>query len=143
MKTHETPQKQNFNIEGVKHISANDAFELVSKNEIYLLDAREHDETAISFLDFQNVLFYPMSNIMESIESIRKDIIIVTFCESGTRGTKIANLLSRLGYKNVANMDGGLNEWKLQNLPVVETDIQKDITGCNSSECGCSCSGCS
>ncbi|MDR1761095.1 MAG: hypothetical protein LBR55_01450 [Bacteroidales bacterium] len=60
---YELPKKQDFNLEGVKHLSVNDAYKGISKNEIYFLDIREQDEVMSEFFEFQNLFFFPSSNI--------------------------------------------------------------------------------
>ena len=50
----------------------------------------------------------------------------------GGRGTKVANLLNLQGFRQVANLDGGLVQWKAGGFPV--EDILPDACGgC----CGC------
>lgn len=143
MKTYDNPIVQKFHLDGVKYISANDAYELIKTNSIYFLDVREHDEIVYELFEFQNIFYFPMSEIMEKLDHLPLDLPVVVVCNDGTRGVKIANLLNRQGYKTVANLDGGINEWKAQKLPIVETGFpQKQSSGCDSANCGCSCSEC-
>jgi rhodanese-related sulfurtransferase len=43
---------------------------------------------------------------------------IILHCASGGRSALAADTLTTLGYKHVAHLDGGLNAWKEQGLPV-------------------------
>ncbi|MDR1679244.1 MAG: rhodanese-like domain-containing protein [Prevotellaceae bacterium] len=75
---------------------------------------------------------------MEKLDHLPKEISIVVVCDDGTRGTKVANMLNCQGYKDTANLDGGIKEWKANNLPIIETGFKPD----NHSGCNGSCSGC-
>ena len=43
---------------------------------------------------------------------------IILVCASGGRSALAADTLQRMGYSNVAHLDGGLNAWVSQGLPV-------------------------
>jgi len=66
-----------------------------------------------------NILYQPMSVIMERLTNIPDDKVIIVVCKAGERSTKVANLLNRFDFKNVANLDGGIIQWKELGLPVL------------------------
>jgi rhodanese-related sulfurtransferase len=125
------PQYQEFHLDGVKHIAPEETFFAVKNNRAILLDIREEYEWNEK-IDLTEVLYHPMSLIMDRLKHITDNKTIIVACTKGERSTKIANLLIRQGFKSVANLDGGINEWKKQNLPMVST-------GTASCGCGCSC----
>lgn len=131
MKTTEYPVIQKFNIEGVKHIGVNDAFDALQNGDAVMIDVREMDEVQIESLLLDRVLNHPMSVIMERLPYIAKDQKIIIACARGVRSTKIANLLNLQGYPNVTNLDGGLVAWKKEELPV-ESIQHLSGCGCNS-----------
>lgn len=53
----------------------------------------------------------PLNNIKEEIQRVvpNKEKEIIVYCQTGTRSMKAAQILDKLGYKNVKNLDGGLN----------------------------------
>jgi rhodanese-related sulfurtransferase len=127
------PKYQEFHLDGVKHIAPEEAYYAAKNNRAILLDIREEYEWNEK-LDLTEVLYHPMSLIMDRLKHITDDKTIVVVCTKGERSTKIVNLLNRQGFKSVANLDGGINEWKKQNLPMESAGN----SGCG---CGCSCSG--
>lgn len=142
---YDTPKFQEFNIQGVKHISPEDALSLIINDEIFFIDVREEYEFRRQFFEFQNVFFHPMSVILDRLSYIPKEIDIVVVCDEGIRSVKVANLLIRQGYKSVANLDGGIKKWKELGYPIVEGGLNKldeNYQGCNPSSCGCGCEGC-
>jgi hydroxyacylglutathione hydrolase len=58
----------------------------------------------------------------EAIEGIGKDDPVILTCASGMRSTVAASLLERAGYRNVANLMGGMDAWVEAGLPVVARD---------------------
>ena len=132
MKTTDKPTFQDFHIEGVKHIAPSDALGALKNNEAVLIDVREVNEVQLESIPLDNVLYHPMSLIMDRLSYISKDQNIILICPGGVRSSKVANLLNRGGYPNVANLDGGLMMWKAQGLPF-ESNISY------SGGCGCSC----
>ncbi|HAF30693.1 MAG TPA: hypothetical protein DCG75_16750 [Bacteroidales bacterium] len=129
----EKPTLQDFHIAGVKHITPEEAYYAVKNNSAILLDIREEYEW-IEKIDVAEVIYHPMSVIMDRLKHIPDNIFVVVICANGERSTKITNLLNRQGFNTVANLDGGIIEWKKQNLPIES----KGTAGCG---CGCSCSG--
>lgn len=53
----------------------------------------------------------PLNIIKEKIQNFvpNKEKEIIVYCQTGTRSMKAAQILDKLGYKNVKNLDGGLN----------------------------------
>ncbi|MGB9745429.1 MAG: rhodanese-like domain-containing protein [Bacteroidales bacterium] len=117
MKTTDKPTLQDFHIEGVKHIAPSEAHALIKNGEAVLIDVREENETRLESIPLDNVLYHPMSVIMERLPYISKEQNIIVGCPGGVRSTKVANLLINNGYPNVANLDGGFSMWRAKGLP--------------------------
>ena len=127
------PQHQNFHLEGVQHISPREAFEQLINNKALLIDVRDKEEYEVERIGLANVKHCPMTEIVDRLEDLPKDILLITMDTLGERGTKVANLLNMQQFPRVANLDGGIIRWKEENLPV--EDILPDACdGC----CGCS-----
>lgn len=111
------PQFQNFNIEGISHISPTDAYSAIILGEAFLLDVREPNETMVEIVRMPDVIYHPMSVIRNRITHIPTDKMVITACSGGVRSAKIVSLLIENGFKNVVNLDGGLMTWKAKGLP--------------------------
>ncbi|MDO8928105.1 MAG: hypothetical protein Q7W54_03865, partial [Bacteroidota bacterium] len=83
MKTTDQPIIQNFQIEGVKHISVSDAFEAINSGEAVMLDVRELNEVQQESVPLDHVLNHPMSVIMDRLPYIAKDQNIIVACPGG------------------------------------------------------------
>ena len=67
-------------------------------------------------------------------KGLTEDTPIIAYCNSGTTATVQYLVLTEiLGYKNVQNYDGSLNEWNAINKPVEQPKPQKElpVTGGN------------
>lgn len=132
MKTIDKPHNQRFHIEGVRHISPLDALEAFHRGDTTIIDVREIFEVEKESILLDDILFHPMSEIIDHLPFIPKELDIILVCPVGVRSTKVANLMNRHGYHSVANLDGGFVFWNAAGLPF-RSNI-KTRTGC-----ACSC----
>ena len=135
MKTTDKPSLQEFQIEGVKHIAPAEALKLIEQKKAILIDVREQNEVMLETIPLENVLYHPMSVIMDRLPYIAKDQNIILGCPGGVRSAKVANLLNLNGYQNVANLDGGFKTWKEKAFP-----WKHHVSIVMESGCGCGCS---
>lgn len=133
MITSKTPVSQEFTLEGVKHITPQNALAELQSGTAIMIDVREEPEFKLESIPLNGVFYYPMSGIMEQLQNIPIDKPIIVICNAGVRSSKVVYLLNRNGFPESANLDGGIIIWKAQGLPV-ESDLS---SGCG---CGCSCS---
>jgi rhodanese-related sulfurtransferase len=134
MKVTNQPQFQTFNIEGIMHINPVEAFEALKEVGTFALDVREPEETLALRMEADNVLYHPLSKIMDRLQYIPRDKFLIVACATGERSVKVANLLQRQGFPNVANLDGGIVNWRTHGLPVLKSNRSL------STSCGCGCS---
>ena len=132
METTDRPTIQDFHIDGVRHITPSNALEALEKGKAVLIDVRELSEVRLEKIPLDRVVLnHPMSVIMDRLPYISKDQNIILICQGGIRSVKVANLLNRQGYPNVANLEGGITLWKAYGLPI-ETNLSFGGCSCNS-----------
>ncbi len=70
--------------------------------------------------DARNV---PAAELAGSADTLKKwrDKTVITYCDSGVSGAAAARTLAKLGFTKVFNLDGGLNGWIKDNLPLAKT----------------------
>lgn len=81
------------------------------------LDARESREYDVSHLKGARCVGYDRFDLSQ-LDLPDKNARIVVYCSVGYRSEKIAEKLIAAGYKNVANLYGGIFEWVNQDQPV-------------------------
>ncbi len=68
----------------------------------------------------KSALNYPLGHEKSIEKEIPKNARIILICKTGHRSRAAANRLTRLGYKNLAHLVGGMDLWKKRNFPVVK-----------------------
>ncbi len=91
-------------------ISPASAKELIaSKSEIQIIDVREPFEFELGNIGGVNI---PLKTIDQNLKMISKDKQVIVLCKSGGRSSQAMAKLKEFGYSNVANLSGGLQQWK-------------------------------
>src|ERR1700723_3716219 len=70
--------------------------------------------------DARNV---PVAALESQADSLKKwrDKNVITYCVSGTSGANGARVLMKLGFTKVFNLQGGVNAWVKDNLPLAKS----------------------
>lgn len=87
---------------------------LTGRTPPFLLDVREAWEWDISNLAPQGAVLIPMGEVGARLDEIPRDRQIIVHCRTGVRSGDIASQLWRAGYRDVLNMEGGINDWARQ-----------------------------
>ena len=78
--------------------------------EVTLLDVREGWELERAPVPSE-IVHIPMGKIADRLRELDPEREIVVICRSGGRSTEVARFLERNGFKNVANLTGGILKW--------------------------------
>ncbi|HNW90077.1 MAG TPA: rhodanese-like domain-containing protein [Bacteroidales bacterium] len=116
---------------GIRHISAREAFYAVSKGAV-LVDIREEYHTSMKTFKVDNYLILPQSIFEENIINLPKDRPLIIADASGIHSKAVAEKLLKNGYTLVANLAGGIMDWERDGFPV-----QKDPARQLSGQCPC------
>ena len=101
-------------------LSATQAVRLMNQGAL-VIDLRSKDlYDAGHIVDARNV---PVGEIESQADSLKKwrDKSVITYCDSGAAGASAARTLMKLGFTKVFNLQGGLNAWVKDNLPLTKT----------------------
>ncbi len=77
----------------------------------FLLDVRETYEWEISNLAQHGAVLIPMGEVGARLDDVPRDREIIVHCRTGVRSGDVANQLWRAGYRQVLNLEGGINAW--------------------------------
>lgn len=101
----------------VINLTPREVFELCSKGA-YLVDIRKEYETDYKTFDVKNLLLIPKNTFQDNYKSIPADIEVIIADSTGLSSKKAVFFLKEKGYKNVANMAGGIMQWDRDVLPL-------------------------
>ena len=102
-------------------INVSDAVKLIKSGDAVLIDVREPDEFKNEHIAY--ALSVPLSSLEHGLKmlNIPSSKTILFQCLKGSRGQGACERIQGLGsHENkVMNIEGGIEEWKAQNLPVI------------------------
>jgi rhodanese-related sulfurtransferase len=98
-------------------LSPGEAVMLINREKAQLIDVSEPAEYAAGHAaGAKNV---PLGSLESSADLPKnKALPLVVLCPTGTRASKAAGILRKLGYENSRALKGGLAAWRDANLPV-------------------------
>jgi rhodanese-related sulfurtransferase len=95
----------------VHQLSADDFEEVANKKNVRLLDVREEYEFKQGFI--KGAELAPSTRFREVLEDlkVKKNEKVALYCRTGSRSDFLARQMSRDGYKDIYNLEMGLEEW--------------------------------
>ncbi len=111
----------------IKEVNPVQFEQLIKKPGGVLLDVRTQSEFKNGHISNSGQLNYYAFNFRKKILLLPRDEPIYLYCNTGYRSKKAAKILVENGYKNVYNLEHGIMDWELKNLPVVvDPDAKPD-----------------
>jgi len=74
-----------------------------------VIDVREDWELKLARIP--DVLHVPMNQLPARLEEFEREAETVVMCHAGGRSLRVAHFLVGKGFKNVANLSGGISAW--------------------------------
>lgn len=109
---------------GRKNISIKDAVVLINRHPTFLVDVRNAGEFERSRIN--NSVNIPLDKLAESIDKLKKNSnkTLIIYCQKGFQSAQAVKILNKLGVDSVVSIEGGLEAWRKENLPII-MDSQK------------------
>lgn len=85
-------------------------------NDHFLVDVRTPEEFAAGHIE--GAVNIPVQVLDQYISELPSDQPIVVYCRSGNRSATAVDMITRAGYSNVYDIQGGTNAWSSQGLPL-------------------------
>jgi rhodanese-related sulfurtransferase len=89
-----------------------------TREHVRVVDVRESHEFYGELGHVPGAELVPLGHLLTAAPHWAKDHPIVLVCRSGARSGNAAHALTRLGFKHVMNMVGGMMAWSAEGLPV-------------------------
>jgi rhodanese-related sulfurtransferase len=110
-------------------LNAGEFEKAIEAGNVQVLDVRTAGEFKTGHL--KNALQADWNNqqqFTERIQYVDKDKPVYIYCLAGGRSTAAANWMRNNGYKNVVELEGGINAWKRENKPLEGAVEVKQMT---------------
>jgi thioredoxin 1 len=109
-------------------VSSREFEKLVRTKPGVLLDVRTQREFQNGHIENAGQLNYYALDFRKRLLLLPKDQPIYLYCNTGYRSNRAASFLIRNAYTNVYNLQHGIMEWELADLPVIiDPDAQPDM----------------
>jgi len=105
-----------FTVSGVWEIEPGTLAELPT--DVQLVDVRDTDEFTGPLGHIRNSTLVPLEDLVRRAGELSRDVPIVTVCRSGARSAQAVVLLQKVGFRQVANLAGGMLRWTAEHHPV-------------------------
>jgi rhodanese-related sulfurtransferase len=101
-------------------LSAMQAVRLMNQGAL-VIDLRSREAYAAGHIvDARNVPAADLPGEAEQTLKKWRDKSVITYCNDGRDGANAARALAKLGFSKVFNLEGGLNAWIKDNLPLAK-----------------------
>lgn len=115
------------NAQDYHQLSSGEFYEQLTKEKITLIDVRTSGEFANGHIPDAGQLNFYALDFKKKLLLLPRDQPIYLYCNTGFRSRLAANTLAKNGYNEVYNLEHGIMEWNLHDLPVViEPDAEPD-----------------
>ncbi len=94
--------------------------ELKAKDEVVLIDVRTPEEFAAGHIkDAVNVNIFDQ-NFKKELEAFDKKKPVSVYCKVGGRSAKAAAIMREMGFEEVYDLEGGIQNWERAGMEIVK-----------------------
>jgi phage shock protein E len=96
------------------------AEKLIAAKKVVILDVRTAQEFAAGHLEGATNLDFHDKNFEKKLEELSKDQAYLVHCAVGGRSARASAMMSRLKFKSIYDLKGGITAWEKAGKPVVK-----------------------
>jgi len=111
-----------INNESINQINSDELIDFIELNDAILVDVRTEDEYNSGYIESSLNIDYFSNEFSVNADKLDKSTPIILYCRSGKRSSMSANKISKLGFKEIYNLEGGILEWIEEGNAVVFND---------------------
>ena len=109
------------NVQAQTKLSPGDFQTMLAKDKtVQLVDVRTPEEYKAGHLEGARLIDYYESDFAAQIAKLDKTKPVMVYCAAGGRSGSAASQLSKLGFKNVYDLSGGIRAWRSAGKPTVQ-----------------------
>ena len=95
------------------------ALDLAGRSDVTVIDVRTPEEFAEGHIEGATMIDFYTDTFADEIAGLDPDGTYLLYCRSGNRSGQTATLMDQLGFEQVYDLDGGVNAFSAQGLPLV------------------------
>ncbi len=103
----------------IKNKSPKEVYSILnSDEEIVLIDVRTPNEYNAGHINGAINIDVNSVDFINKINELDKNKKYIVYCRSGVRSKHACEIMEKMGFKEVYNMDGGILSWEGEKLPI-------------------------
>ena len=102
----------------IERVQLDEFLSLSESKENVILDIRTKEEYLGGHLANSKNIDYYASDFKEELNKLDKQQTYLIYCRSGNRSSTALQIMKGLGFSKVYELEGGLNAWTTDNLPI-------------------------
>lgn len=111
-------QKSAQEKDGIQLVSSQQFNTLTANKDIILLDVRTNNEVKKGFIKGSKNIDIFSDDFENQLKQLDTTKAVLVYCAAGGRSAEAAELLIKLGFKTVYDLDKGIVGWKQDGLPI-------------------------
>ena len=111
-----------INNDSINQMNSDELIEFIELNDAVLVDVRTEDEYNSGYIENSLNIDYFSNDFSVNADKLDKNTPIILYCRSGNRSSMSANKISKLGFKEIYNLEGGILEWIEEGNVIVFND---------------------
>lgn len=111
-----------INSESINQMNSDELIEFIELNDAILVDVRTEDEYNSGYIENSLNIDYFSNDFSLNADKLDKSTPIILYCRSGKRSSMSASKISKLGFKEIYNLKGGILEWIEEGNMIVFND---------------------
>lgn len=106
-----------------KRATPQDVTMLINRSKATIVDVRDQKEFAAGSLpDAKNIPLAELDRRIGELDKFKSKSVVLV-CQSGARSSAAAAKLSKAGFADVVNLDGGIAAWQKSGLPLTKPSV--------------------
>ena len=111
-----------INNESINQMNSDELIEFIELNDAILVDVRTEDEYNSGYIENSLNIDYFSNEFSVNADKLDKNTPIILYCRCGNRSSMSANKISKLGFNEIYNLEGGILEWIEEGNVIVFND---------------------
>ena len=111
-----------INNESINQMNSDELIDFIELNDAILVDVRTEDEYNSGYIENSLNIDYFSNEFSVNADKLDKNTPIILYCRSGKRSSMSAKKISKLGFKEIYNLEGGILEWIEEGNVIVFND---------------------
>ncbi len=116
-------------IDDILHLTAHEAAEYCENGAI-ILDVRESYHNRHKIFDVEEIISCPASIVEDNYTDFPKETVLIIADATGIHSKEVASFLQQKGFKNIANLSGGIVDWERAGLEVISDNSERLSGSC-------------